>query len=198
MKRITATFALTAALMGLAAPVSVVHAAEVAGVKLEDAVKLGGRDLVLSGAGVRVKMIFKVYAMGLYLGEKKTSAADVFAAEGPKRFKIVMLRDLSGSEVGSSFVSALEKNLDSAEKSRFAGHIQKFNDMFKAIPEVKSGDVIVGDWVPGTGAVLTINGKQAMETVNDAAFYNALLRIWVGAKPADDDLKASLLGNKAR
>jgi hypothetical protein len=32
------------------------------------------------------------------------------------------------------------------------------------------------------------------EALPDAAFYNALLRIWLGQKPADDELKTALLG----
>ena len=35
-------------------------AAEVGGVKLDDKVSLGGQDLVLNGAGIRTRAIFKV------------------------------------------------------------------------------------------------------------------------------------------
>ena len=52
-------------------------ALEVAGVKLEDNVHPGSRDLVLNGAGLRTKLFFKVYVAALYLSEKKTSGAAV-------------------------------------------------------------------------------------------------------------------------
>ncbi|MBP7668921.1 MAG: chalcone isomerase family protein, partial [Burkholderiaceae bacterium] len=51
------------ALLALAGPVM---AAEVAGVKLQEKVSVGGKDLVLNGAGVRTRMVFKVYVAALY------------------------------------------------------------------------------------------------------------------------------------
>jgi hypothetical protein len=42
-------------------------AAEVAGVKFQDTLKVAGKDLQLNGLGVRTKFIVKVYAAGLYL-----------------------------------------------------------------------------------------------------------------------------------
>ena len=39
-----------------------------------------------------------------------------------------------------------------------------------------------------------INGLQKGETVTDYGFIEAVLRIWVGPKPADSQLKSSLLG----
>ena len=40
---------------------------ELAGVQLEDKVTVAGKPLVLNGAGIRYKAIFKVYTAGLYL-----------------------------------------------------------------------------------------------------------------------------------
>ena len=50
-------------------------AAEVGGVKLDDQLSVAGAPLVLNGAGVRYKAVFKVYAAGLYLGRKAASTA---------------------------------------------------------------------------------------------------------------------------
>ena len=47
-------------------------AMDVAGVTFEDKARLGGTELTLNGAGVRTKVFFKVYAIGLYLPEKKS------------------------------------------------------------------------------------------------------------------------------
>ncbi len=69
-------------------------AAEVAGIKLDDRARLGTSELVLNGAGVRKKLLFKVYVAGLYLTEKRKSPADVLALGGPKRFSITLMRNL--------------------------------------------------------------------------------------------------------
>lgn len=194
MTRFTTSLA-GAALLSLAL-LAPAHAVEVHGVKLEDSVQVGGKPLVLNGAGARIKAVFKIYAMGLYLSEKKTTPADVLAASGPKRFKIVLLRELSGEEFGSAFLAGINKNLEKDEKSKYVNQLVRFGEMFDTIDGLKKGDVIVGDWVPGTGLLLTLNGKRIIDPIPEAGFYNAILRIWIGNSPADNLLKPQLLGEK--
>jgi len=194
IKRFTSTL-LAAAALGLATHAPV-QAMDVAGVQLEDTAKVAGKDLVLSNAGVRIKVLFKVYALGIYLNEKKTTVPDILGAPGPKRFKLVMMRDVSGEEFGSSFMGAINKNLEKDEKTKFVNQLLKFGEMFETIGALKKGDVILSDWVPGTGTVLTLNGKPIVEPLPDAQFYNALLKIWLGNNPVDTSLKPVLLGEK--
>src|SRR3977135_1949126 len=72
--------------------------AEVAGVRLEDKTQVESRDLVLNGAGLRKRVGFNVYVIGLYLPEKKTDAAAVLQVSGPKRVAIHMLRDVGAEQ----------------------------------------------------------------------------------------------------
>ena len=60
--------------------------------------------------------------------------------------------------------------------------------------EYKAGDVIDTDWVPGTGMTIHVNGKSAGEPFREPEFFAALMRIWLGTKPADWKLKDALLG----
>ena len=48
----------------------------------------------------------------------------------------------------------------------------------------------------GKGTEIQLNGKSISETLPDLAFYNAILKIWLGDKPADSSLKPQLLGAK--
>jgi hypothetical protein len=50
------------------------------------------------------------------------------------------------------------------------------------------------DWHPGGGTQVTIDGKPAGQPIEGEDFYRALLRIWLGDKPVQDDLKKALLG----
>jgi hypothetical protein len=50
------------------------------------------------------------------------------------------------------------------------------------------------DWVPGAGTQVTIDGKAEGKPIEGEDFYRALLRIWLGDKPVQDDLKKALLG----
>ena len=46
----------------------------------------------------------------------------------------------------------------------------------------------------GNGATrLLVDAKQHGEDIADTAFYPALLRIWLGERPADSDLREALL-----
>lgn len=169
-------------------------AAEVSGVKLEDQVVVGNQSLQLNGAGTRYKLVFKVYVSSLYLAAKKSSAAEVFAAAGPKRLSIAMLRDVGNEEFARSFIAGIRQNTDKADKVRITPQLLKFGELFASIPELKKGDLLTIDWVPGSGMQIQLNGKKIADTFPDAVFYNAILKIWLGENPADDMLKRLMLG----
>ena len=71
-----------------------------------------------------------------------------------------------------------------------------FGQLFASIPEIKKGDVLTTDWIPGSGTQCNLNGKKISEVIPDIAFYNALLKIWLGHSPADEKLKKAMLGEK--
>ena len=179
--------------LALAAPA---HAAEVSGVKLDDSVTVGGQKLVLNGAGMRQKFIINVYVAGLYLQNKKNTTAEVLAQTTPKRVTLVLQREVSSDELGQLFITSMNKNSTKEEKAKVISQTGKFGEMFASLDKVKKGDVITLDWIPGQGTVSTVNGKVTGETLPDLAFYNAVLRIWLGDHPAQDDLKEALLGKK--
>lgn len=171
-----------------------VPAAEVAGVKLDDTVKVAGKELKLNGAGVRTRIVVKVYVLGLYLTEKKDSTAGVLDATGPRRFTLTMLREVTGDELGQAFMAGITANTDKTERSKFVNQLAQFGEAFVNIPQAKKGDTVTVDWVPDTGTVMYFNGKQQGEAMKDIAFYNAILKIWLGEKAVDSSLKPALLG----
>lgn len=173
-------------------------AGEVAGVKFKETTKVGGKELVLNGFGTRNKFFVKVYATGLYLQSKKTTPQEVFNAEGPRRVQLVMLRDVTAEDFGTAFMAGINNNMDKADKSKIVSQISKFGEMFAMFPGLKKGDVLDLDWIPGTGVICLHNGKQVGEITPDVLFYNAIMKIWLGEKPADASLKPRLLnGGKA-
>lgn len=171
-------------------------AVELAGVKLDDSARVGNQDLKLNGAGIRSKLMFKVYAIALYLPEKKVAVAEVLAASGARRVSITMLRDVASDEFGKAFTTGIENNTDSAERAALAGPMAKFSAMFAATPKLKRGDVLHLDWLPANGMEVFLNGKRILEPIADPAFYNAVLSIWLGTKPVDEQLKRRLLGQQ--
>lgn len=169
-----------------------VSAKEVAGVKLADTVQLGGSSLVLNGAGIRTKIIFKVYVAGLYATQKQTAASAVLADTNPQRIALHMLRELSSGKLLDAFNEAIEANHTPAELSALSAPLKQMADIFHQVKEVKEGDVITLDYLSG-GTQISVNGTPRGPIAGEA-FHRALLKIWLGNKPVQDDLKKSLLG----
>ena len=72
------------------------------GVTLPDKVMVAGEELVLNGAGVRVKKILvvplDVYVIGLYLKEKTSDAQAIIMSDETMMLKIQILTGLVNSE----------------------------------------------------------------------------------------------------
>jgi len=97
-----------------------VAAADVAGVKLEDKVRVAPNapELLLNGAGVRTRFVVKVYVAGLYLPEKKSAPADVLALGGPKRVAMTMLRDVTAQQLAEALTDGFAANNAPADQER--------------------------------------------------------------------------------
>lgn len=176
------TFATTAAVV------------DMAGVKFEDTIDQRGSKLVLNGAGIRYKAIFKVYSAGLYLQKKTTTAEEALSMSGAKRISITMLRDIDSNELGKLFTRGVEDNAPKTEMSKLIPGLIRMGQIFSDQKKLVAGDSFTFEWVPGTGGVLTVKGKVQGEPFKEAEFFIALLRIWLGPVPADFKLKEALLG----
>jgi hypothetical protein len=169
-------------------------AAEVAGVKLDDRVKLGTTELTLNGAGVRTRAFFKVYAIGLYLPEKRSAADAVLGLKGAKRIHIVTLRDLTAQQFADALVEQITKNHGEAELAALKPAVDEFKATLLALNAAPNGTVIDIDFAPDDGTRLGVNGQARGKPISGEDFYRALLRVWLGEKPAQGDLKDALLG----
>ncbi len=167
---------------------------EISGVKYESTELVGGSKLQLNGAGLRRKAIFKVYTAALYLGSKAGTTEAVLNAPGPKRMHIVMLREINAAELGKLFARGMEDNAPREEFSKSIAGVMTMSDIFSTYKKLQAGDSFTVDWVPGTGTVITINGKVAGTPIKEPEFYSGLLKIWLGKAPADTLLKENLLG----
>ena len=166
----------------------------VSGVKFDESIDLRGSKLQLNGAGVRYKAVFKVYAAGLYLPKKAASTDEVLSMPGAKRMTITMLREIDANELGKLFTRGVEDNSPKAEMSQLIPGLLRMSQIFSDQKQLKPGDSFTIDWLPGTGTVISVNKTAQGEPIKEQAFFNALMRIWLGPAPADWKLKDALLG----
>jgi hypothetical protein len=167
--------------------------AEVAGVKVDDTTRVGSTELVLNGAGLRKRVFFQVYTIGLYLPRKAGNATGAINTEGPKRVSIHMLRDVGAAQFTDALADGIRENHGEAEATALAPRVQELAAIMAEVKEAKKGMVITLDWT-GSATVIGIAGTPAGKPIEGADFYRALLRIWLGDKPVQDDLKKALLG----
>lgn len=174
-------------------------ATKVGDVNLDEQVRVASSDLQLNGAGIRKKMVFKVYVAALYLGEKKNTAEAVLKDTGVKRVELHMLRRVDASEFMDAFITAIKANHTPAEFVPIMGRLIRFAHTFSIVGEVNKGDVITIDYLPNADnkngvTVVKINDKERDKIVG-ADFYLAMLKIWLGDKPVQDSLKKEMLGD---
>jgi hypothetical protein len=169
--------------------------AEVAGVKLDDQAKVAGTQLVLNGAGLRKRFVFQVYAIGLYLPKKTSSALEAASMPGPKRVEIRMLRDVSAEQFTEALAEGVRENHTEAEAKALEPRVKQLADTMAQMKEAKSGSTIRMDSADGA-TQLVVDGRAAGAPIAGDDFFRALLRIWLGDKPVQDDLKRALLGGR--
>jgi hypothetical protein len=114
-------------------------------------------------------------------------AGAVLAADGPRRLLLHFLRDVSAARTRQIW----EKLGTNGDFEHLRGRRDQFQSVFQQ--GLKKGDEIAFDYLPGTGTCLRLNG-QTKSVIPGEDFYDALLKLWVGEKPASRGLKRKLLG----
>ena len=170
-----------------------VGAAELEGVRFDDTTTVAASELVLNGVGVRSRF-GKRYVIALYLPARTSDANAAVSAKGAKRVAITLVKDISGSSLSLALLKGVENNSSASEMAALKERLRQWSEMVTAIEEIKAGATILLDWTPGKGTLLTINGQAVGKEIPGDDFYAALLRVWLGAQPVQDDLKRSLLG----
>src|SRR5438046_9743491 len=97
-----------------AAASSAALAADVGGIKLDDKTSVGGQELVLNGAGIRTRAMFKVYVGSLYLPAKATTV-DAALAKGPRRLQMDLVSDLSSDQLSDECYERLTETTAQAD-----------------------------------------------------------------------------------
>lgn len=166
-------------------------AAEVGGVKLDDKVSVGGQDLVLNGAGIRTKFMFKVYVGSLYVPAKAGTAAAVFA-KAPRRVQLNMLRDVTSEQMQEALVDGIKQGNAAADAAAVKAESDQLTTIIQSLGPLKEGNVLTFDFVDGATKV-SLNGA-AKGSIPGEAFNRALMNAWLGDNPVQPDLKKAMLG----
>ena len=171
------------------------QAADVGGVKVDDKATVGGQELMLNGAGVRTRLLFKVYVGALYVPQKTTSVADVVGKNQARRMTLILQRDVSADQLLEALRAGLAENNSQADLDRIKGQVNEFYAIFKTVGEAKAGQVIHIDYTPAEGTRILLDGA-AKGTIAGEPFNKALLMTWLGDRPVQESLKKAMLGTQ--
>jgi len=131
------------------------HAATLAGVRLEPALRVGSQTLELASCGVRDTLWIDHYVAGLYLpkGDSPQAVKDERRAKAV-RLKVVNARYLP-EHIPEKWRGAL--NAELADEPML--------QVRRAYDRIQDGDVIMFTLVPQRGVTMTVNGRVIVRTI---------------------------------
>ena len=90
-------------------------------------------------------------------------------------------------------MAGIRANQSDAEAKALEPQVKELGAIIGAVGEAKKGMAIYLDWT-GAETQVMVNGKPTGKAIPGQDLYRALLRIWLGDTPVQDDLKKALLG----
>lgn len=164
-------------------------AVEIQGVVLPDVREVAGRSLRLNGAGLRTKLLFKVYVGGLYVEEPSHDGARIAASTQVRRFELHMLMGLDGGRIGD----AIGQGFSRTSGSRLPSLQARLDRLRALFPRVNKGEAVTLTWLPERGTVVTHQGRE-LGVIEGKDFADALFAVWLDPRTEDKKLRAGLLG----
>jgi Chalcone isomerase-like len=164
-------------------------AVEVAGVNLAPEQTLSGETLRLNGYGIRTKFFFKIYIGALYTAQPVATTGQAVALSGSKLIRMDFLYEkVEKEKIVGAFAEGLAKNSPGLIDTKA---VREFLGWFDA-------DFVKGDRVDlvmaGDGTVSASHNGRRLGSINDPGLARGVLLIYLGDKPADDNLKEGMLG----
>lgn len=166
------------------------HEIEHDGVIVPGTAMVADEELVLNGVGTRRAFFRNFYVGALYLPEPMREAAEIITLHPRNRIALHFIRDVSESRMLDAIQDGFADNTGAEEMEELADKIAQFREL---LPEPREGDRIYFDWDPERGTVVSVN-REERGVVAGEAFNRAVMRIFLGENPADNDVREGMLG----
>ena len=151
-----------------------------------------GSQLKLKGIGLVQELRNDIYVGALYVPPGVKSMNLIRESNTPKRMSIRFVTDnYSYRKVSRHWKERIAMNTPREIWRPMTKDIVRFSALFQE--NLMSGDEINLDFVPGRGTLVYVN-KILFQTINNPAFYDLLLNVWVGSVPPSKTFKQGILG----
>jgi hypothetical protein len=167
------------------------HGKECKGVAFPDQAQAEGATLKLNGLGLRQATMFKVnvYVAALYVAQTSNDAATLLKSNGPSEIVLQFVRDVGRSDLVKGWQEGFENNA----KSQIPALKDRIEAFTALMADMKTGEQLRFSHKPGGGTQVSVKGA-VKGTIAGDDFAHALLSIWLGPNPPNENLKAGLLG----
>ncbi|MBB6479395.1 chalcone isomerase family protein [Spirochaeta isovalerica] len=164
----------------------------IAGVSVSDSVSYEGINFNLNGAGIRTKVVIRLYVGSLYTAQSVSDSGPVLDGPVPSVIRLDIISKIITSEL---MRETIEEGFDKAMGGNTAP-LRKEIDDFIAIfsDEISKGDQFTFVSLPGI-SLTAYKGSRKLATINNDRFRQTLFTIWLGDDPADGRLKKAMLDN---
>ena len=168
-----------------------IEAVTIEDVTFADTYDAGQTKLVLHGAGVLRRYVWKGYVAALYLEDGATP--ETVLSDIPKRLELEYFRSIEGPDFGKAADKVLAENFPGEVIAPLRERLDRINRFYR---DVKPGDRYALTYLPRRGTELSYNGKPLV-LIEGADFASAYFAIWLGRNPIDKPLKEQLLRKKS-
>jgi hypothetical protein len=177
-----------AMIMALSLAPHTLFAGELAGVTMDDTMRIGEKNVTLAGMGIRTKTFLKVkvYVAGLYMEKPSKSADDIIGSDQAKAIVMNFLyKKVEGEKLQEGWRDGFEANTPSAGPD-LKKRMDQFVSVFSAT--AMTGDRYIFAYEPGKGTTVMLK-DDIKATIPGSDFASALMAIWFGDKLGDGGLK---------
>lgn len=161
----------------MAAPV------EIDGVIFEDSETVAGTRLIRNGASASTLLSSKATTIGLYMTQRQTTVEAAFAQKGPKRLRMVALKELQAKDIATVLMDRIKQNATREEVENNVLALAALGGAFTKTSRLVKGDILTLDYIPKAQATeVRLNGSLLTEPIMGEAFYPVLMKVWMGPK----------------
>ncbi|PKG80965.1 chalcone isomerase [Colwellia sp. 75C3] len=175
-----------------------VSAKTVSDVEIAESIPFEDKTLLARGAGIRSKFFIDLYVASLfseeYIDSSKLSATDSYKVIHHPNINAIRLNIVSGLITSQRMLDSIEQGFELAtdgKSKEIDAHIIEFISVFDS--PIKKQDQFTFISEPGLGVHVLKNNKPLI-SINNEAFRQALLSIWLGSDPVDTDLQRDMFG----
>lgn len=154
------------------------QARAIAGVRMPDAIRLQGKELLLDHMALKKRLFFEVYVWGLYLEQTPGSTQEAIAFPGPKQLQLHFRRSINREQLVEAFRGFLSHSaaMRSPEMKRHS------EQLVQSLRGVRKGDTLLITYLPDKG--LLISGEASRgATIPGKTFADVLFTAWLRENP---------------